>query len=48
MFKRDRQDIRMIPILIQVGALVLVEARGKGGAATGGGNSWRGGNTGEV
>ena len=37
----------MIQILIQVGSLVLVEARGKGGASTGGGNSWRGGNTGE-
>ena len=37
-------DLMIIPILIQSAS--LVEARGKGGAANGGGNSWRGGNTG--
>ena len=34
---------RMMPILLALGFLVMVEARGKGGAANGGGNSWRGG-----
>ena len=43
-----QQDIMAMLILIQLGSMLLVDARGKGGAANGGGNGWRGGKTGQL